>query len=147
MTSSVPFASYFHKYNFIKIGSDIIRVSWNYLVQRYYDIPRKFFDIIREEYMVNAFKKWQQGENAPDTATVFYQHTRINYTFCHHFHNQIFFILFEKNYHNEKIIIFTEIKDKFRSWTISSNCYNQMLSIPNLDKLPDLSDLDKLRIT
>jgi hypothetical protein len=48
---------------------------------------------------------------------------------------------------NERIIIFTEVKDKLRSWTISSKCYNQMLSIPNLDKLLDLSDLDKLRIT
>ena len=125
------------QYDFFKNGSDI-RVTWHEspLGLQHHDIPRKFFDIIRDEHMMDVFKKWTEGEIDPDHRPFFIEICYFfSLAFSGYFRNQKFFILFKKNLSNEKIIVFTEIKDEVRSWTISSECYNQMLSITNLDKL------------
>jgi hypothetical protein len=118
------------KYDFIKKGSDI-RVTWNQysLVPQRHDIPRKIFDVIREEHMVDAFKKWLRGETIPDHTSMFMQCGRDNYSFTRHFQStsQKLFIHFRKKLPDERIIIFTEIlehEDKLRTWTVSSECYN-----------------------
>jgi hypothetical protein len=70
---------------------------------------------------------------------------RNNYSFTYHFENipKRFFVHFRIN-SSEKKIIFTEIlelEEKVNHWTVSPECYNQMLAIPDLDKLIDLSDM------
>jgi hypothetical protein len=49
------------------------------------DIPRKIFDVIREEYMVDAFKKWLRDETIPHHPSVFVNIGKDNYSFTRHF--------------------------------------------------------------
>ncbi len=136
------------EYNFVKNGSDI-RVTWNQctLVRRHHDIPRKIFDVIREEYIVDAFKKWLRCKTIPDHTSMFMNIGRDNYSFTRHFQDtsQNLFIQFGRKSPEERIIIFAEILEhtnKIRMWTVSLECYNQMLAIPNLEELLDLADMN-----
>jgi hypothetical protein len=111
------------------------------------DIPRKIFDIIREEYMVDAFKKWLRCEPIPYHPSMFVNIGKNNYSFTRHFPDtsQHLFVQFGRKSSEEKIIIFAEIKGYTainRTWTISLKCYNQILAIPNLDKLLDFADMN-----
>jgi hypothetical protein len=136
------------EYDFVKNGTDI-RITWNQYTLRpgHHDIPRKIFEVIREDYMVDAFKKWLQGETIPDHTSMFMKTGTDNYSFTRHFQDtsQHFFIEFGRKSPEERIIIFAEFLEhtnKIRTWTVSVECYNQMLAIPNLDDLLDLADMN-----
>ena len=133
------------KYDFFKNGSDI-RVTWKDSDGPHcHDIPRKFFDIIRDEYMADAFNKWLQNKPIPNHEPLYLEIGRNNFSFTFRFKNipKRFFVHFRIN-SSKKIIIFTQIietEEKVNNWTVSLECYNQMLTIPDLDKLIDLPDM------